>query len=101
MTRTTCKNRINKILRETTKGLHKDISWMPIHAAFRALDEAGFEVSFTGSHYSKDESGTPCSKTWTFEIEFGTKPIYGIATAHGAGTVQDPLSCYDVTAYVS
>lgn len=100
--RRTYRNRINRILADNTRGLFRDEYWQPVHASFRALESAGYEVNLTGANYDHDENGTPCRKVWTFEVAFGTsKPFYGIMTAAGAGTIEDPLSAYDVTAYVS
>jgi len=101
MTRVTAKNRINKILRECTSGLFSDEYWQPIHKSFRAIIEAGFDIIITNTQYQEDYRGIPISKVWKFEIAFGNKPIYGVMTAHGAGTVEDPLNRYDISAYVS
>lgn len=101
MTRQTIKNKINATLHETTKGLFSDENWVPVHAAFRKLEEMGWTPQLTGARYGHDANGNPDQKVWTFEIACGNKPIYGIITAHGAGTVTDPLCCYDVSAYVS
>jgi len=54
----------------------------------------------------KANNGVDVRKVWTFEIEFinarGKRDtLYGVLTAAGAGSVQEPLSKYDVTAYVS
>lgn len=101
MTRQTVKNRVNKMLSELTKGLFTDDYWTPVYGAFRALEAAGFAVELTGSKYGHDEHGSPNEKVWTFQIPMGCKPLYGILTAHGAGTVNDPISAYDISAYVS
>jgi hypothetical protein len=102
MTRQTAKNRINKILRETTNGLHKDEAWIPVYAAWKALDDAGFVVNVLKSDYQQNYEGDLVSKTWLFEVEFnGKKPFSGILTAHGAGSVSYPLERYDISAYVS
>jgi len=63
---------------------------------------AGFEVTIQNTKYGQDEKGTPCQKVWHFEISMGVdkKPLYGILTAHGAGTVEEPLKRYDISAYV-
>jgi len=102
MTRTTAKNRMNKILSETTKGLYSDECWAPVGAAWKALTAAGFEPMVLEAKYGHDDSnGNPVSKTWKFEVAMETgKPMYGVITAHGAGTVADPLSRYDISAYV-
>jgi len=102
MTRVTIKNRINKILREKTAGHFNDTGWVPVNTSFSAIREAGFDLNLTGTKYDKDAAGNPCSKTWTFEIDMGSKkPIFGICTAHGAGEIGNPLSSYDISAYVS
>lgn len=102
MTRTTAKNQINETLRTTTAGLHKDDFWKPVQAAWKAISDLGFDLVHTGSRYTHDSNGNTDSKIWTFEINLGTKrPLYGILTAHGAWTVDDPLCKYDISAYVS
>jgi len=101
MTRATAKNRINKILAASTKGLHSDECWAPVSETWKALRSAGFESNLLEAKYQQDDNGNPVSKSWTFEIEMEAgKPFFGIITAHGAGTVSDPLSRYDISAYV-
>jgi hypothetical protein len=99
--RQTTKNRINKILTATTKGRFNDEYWLPVQAAWKALHDAGYQVQINSSEYQW-ENGKPKDKQWKFEIpaEKG-KPFYGVLTCHGAGTVEDPLSVYDISAYVS
>ena len=103
MTRVTIKNRINDALKITTNGLHKDDYWAPVTAAWKAIRLLGYEVLITSANYTENDKGVPISKTWKFEVTFGenSKPFYGILTAHGAGTVEDPLLKYDISAYVS
>jgi|WetSurMetagenome_2_1015567.scaffolds.fasta_scaffold374983_2 hypothetical protein len=102
MTRTTAKNRINAILRDTTKGLFSDDCWQPVNQAWRVLRQHGFEAQVTNTRYGHDANSNPSEKVWFFEIPFeGKKPFQGVLTAHGAGTVEDPLSRYDISAYVS
>jgi hypothetical protein len=103
MTRQTMKNRINKVLHSSTKGIHRDDSWIPVHDAFRALESSGYPVIIVGTSYRTDENGNPCQKRWNFTVPHpdGGKPFSGIVVASGCGTVADPLSQYDVVAYVS
>ena len=102
MTRATARNHINMVLNAATKGLHSDEYWKPVQAAWKAVGDLGFDVLHTGSKYGHDDKGNTNEKVWTFEIDLGTKkPLYGILTAHGAGTVDDPLCKYDISAYVS
>jgi len=102
MTRTTAKNQINKILNTTTKGLFSDEYWKPVQETWTALRAAGFEVEIQSTRYGQDTKGNPSEKVWFFEIPFdgSKKPFQGILTCHGAGTVNDPLSKYDISAYV-
>ena len=106
-TRQTTKNRINKILSETTKGLFSDEYWLPVQAAWKALYDAGYQVEIHKSEYIW-ENGKMKDKKWTFEISgacvtgthYPVKPFYGVLTCHGAGTVNDPLCRYDISSYV-
>jgi len=48
----------------------------------------------------------PMRKIWQFEIPFTSErgrkgTLYGRVVAAGAGSVEEPLDKYDVTAYVS
>ena len=102
MTRVQAKKAINEALRITTQGLFKDDYWSPVKAAFEAVRGLGFELNVTDSEYRHDDNFNPCEKVWKYEVIVeGLKPIYGVLTAHGAGTVADPLSKYDISAYVS
>lgn len=101
MTRATARNHINMKLNAVTKGLHSDDSWIPVYAAWKVIEDLGFDLNIVSSEYGHND-GVPCEKVWKFEIDLGTKkPLYGILTAHGAGTVDDPLCKYDISAYVS
>jgi hypothetical protein len=40
-------------------------------------------------------------KKWLYNVSAERYVFYGVLTAHGAGTVKDPLSKYDISAYVS
>ena len=48
--------------------------------------------------------GNPNAKTWYVQVDYNDKrgrpqSIYGRVRAAGAGTVEDPLSRYDIVAY--
>lgn len=102
MTRVQARKAINEALRITTAGLHSDDCWEPVYNAWKAIRALGFEIEHTGSRYDQDFKGNPISKIWTYQIPFGTKkPFYGVLTCHGAGSVDEPLSKYDISAYVS
>jgi len=88
-----------------TSGIYRDQYWRPIQAIWKALEHAGLPFSISGSQYEK-EHGVDVRKVWTFEVPFTSergKPgvIYGRVVAAGAGSVEDPLDSYDVTAYAS
>ena len=86
-----------------TKGFFKDEAWENIRKIWDALNQAGIDWTLTGAEYDKnDTSVMPTSKTWKIEIYFTNKnnkptTLYGTVTAHGAGSVQDPLDRYDIT----
>ena len=103
MNRKSIKNEINKALRITTSGLHRDEYWKPVSAAWNAIRNLGYNLDISDAYYTKDSTGNPDSKIWKFCVgrEGMKNPMYGILTAHGAGTVDEPLSVYDITAYVS
>lgn len=103
MNRQTAKNQINRILREATAGLHRDEYWKPVADAWKRLADAGWVVRLIKTEY-RWEDGKPVEKFWQYEVYDGARlnsPIPGVLTAHGAGTVEDPLSAYDISAYVS
>ena len=100
-TRATIKNRVNKILFENTKGLFNDDCWKPVYNAFNLINQAGYQVTITDSKYShRPEDGVAVSKSWRFEVMTEGKPLFGVITAHGAGSIGDPLDRYDISAYI-
>jgi len=106
MSKVQAKRFVNGLLAKHTKGLFRDESWVPINKTFRELLNQNVLYELTETRYHQDDRGEPNSKDWRFEIPFvndkGRETIlYGIITAHGAGTVEDPLSRYDITAYVT
>lgn len=100
MVKKTAKNRINTILSQSTKGLFSDDSWIPVNNTWKALREAGFEVDVQSTRYGQDDKGNPKEKVWLITVSGHGFSFPGILTAHGAGTVADPLSMYDISAYV-
>jgi hypothetical protein len=101
MTRVTAKNRVNRILSDNSKGIYSDDYWCPIHKIFNTLLDSGFPVQIMSTKYRQNEDGLNISKEWRIQIplEIG-KPLDGIITAHGAGSIHDPLDRYDISAYV-
>jgi hypothetical protein len=102
MTRAGAKKAINETLRIKTAGLFSDEYWAPVYDAFEAIRAQGFDLWINESKYREDANGNPTEKCWKYQINMEVgKPIFGVLTAHGAGTVADPLSRYDISAYVS
>jgi hypothetical protein len=97
---------VNNLLHRHTKGFFNDDYWQPITKTFKELSRHGIEYVIEKTQYLKNDDGAPSAKIWSFTIEFYNDKsrkttLYGTITASGAGTVADPLSRYDVVAYVS
>jgi hypothetical protein len=98
--------KVNVILHKYSKGIFSDAYWKPVHDIRKAMEKANIPWIITKTEYSKDDQGRPNSKTWKVEVPYmgprGKKVIlHGQIVASGAGSVEDPLDKYDVTAYVS
>jgi hypothetical protein len=102
-------NRVNKLLAALSKGFFSDENWEAIHKIFSKLKEAGLKVEIHGAKYgghANTQDGMPNYKEWKISIPFTNNKgkavaLVGQITASGAGTVQDPMSRYDITAYVT
>ena len=97
---------VNKLLYRLSKGIYSDDNWAGVNRVWKEFEHMGLDWDISGSKYTHNEDGVPTGKTWTFEITFidnkGKKRVLpGILTAAGAGSVEDPLDKYDITAYVS
>ncbi len=101
--------RVNKLLSVLSKGIFSDNSWEAIRRIFSKLKEAGLEVDLIKTAYgghAESQSGMPTFKQWDISIPFinnkGKKVnLVGKIIAHGAGSIEDPLDKYDITAYVT
>jgi hypothetical protein len=97
---------VNKAIKNArVGGFHRDKYWKPINAIWDQFNRMGIPFSITKSEY-QTERGVPVSKTWKFEIPFTNERgrpqiVYGQVVASGAGSVDDPLETYDVTAYAN
>jgi hypothetical protein len=99
------RNYVNKLVHPYTKGIFSDQDWSNVKRVWDALDSAGLNWVMRGSQYYKDEEQRPSSKEWKFEVYFTNKngrptTLHGTLTAHGAGSVEDPLDRYDITCVV-
>lgn len=93
----------NIIPHEQIKGFFSDEAWEGIHQIWTAFDNSGIDWGITGSEYQHYD-GVPSGKKWQIEVNYfdkNNKPksIYGTVIASGAGTVEDPLSRYDIVVY--
>jgi hypothetical protein len=102
-------SRVNKILHSMSQGMFSDNSWEAINKIFKKLQELGIDVTVISAKYGGHAdvpSGMPKFKEWQISIPFTNKngkptELIGQITAHGAGSVEQPLDRYDITAYVS
>ena len=106
MTNEQARRNVNQVLAAYTQGLYKDQSWEGVDRIWKALTAAQLDWTMTGSQYHKNDRGVPSGKTWKFEVRFANRKqrpttLYGIVTASGAGSVENPLEVYDLTAYAS
>jgi len=90
---------------EAIKGFFDDDSWQGIQQIWNAFNQAGLDWNIAGSDYYPNGDNPMGGKIWKIEVNFTNnrgKPttLYGTVTAAGAGTVEDPLARYDITAYV-
>ncbi len=95
------KKKINKIIGATSKGFFSDESWTGVHNVWNAIRNMGVDLDVTSADYQHDSQGRPVRKVWGFTVTVDQKSYVGRLVASGAGSVEDPLSRYDITAYVS
>lgn len=83
-------------------GIYRDDYWLGPKKVFDFLRESDIDYGIVSAEYRHDESGIPCSKVWKVDLPFvdnkgKERLIRGTLTAHGAGSVRDPLDAYDLT----
>jgi hypothetical protein len=100
MTKNTTKNRINKIL-ASSPGIYSDQYWKAINHIFEALAGNGYNYQIESSQYHHNDQGLPIAKEWRLSITTDNYSFSAIITAHGAGSVTDPLDRYDISAYIT
>lgn len=102
---------VNGLLYRHTQGFFRDEDWSGVkRGVWDVLDGQGIDYTITSSEYIKESAsfprgGMPTAKQWKFEILFQNDKgkmttLYGVVTASGAGSVEDPLEKYDIVAYV-
>ncbi len=103
------KARLKTLLYKETKKctynkLYKDSGWNGPQCIWDTFNKLNLNWHITKSEYKKvkgDTSIMPSYKEWQFEIQWDSNKgrpmkLGGHVTASGAGTVDDPLSRYDV-----
>ena len=100
------RNKINKATGAVSKGIFSDEYWKGHKQVYNALvkicDELSLEVELQKSEYRQDQySKVPNSKIWIYRVYNDEMEGWFNITASGAGTVEDPLSKYDIVAYIS
>lgn len=105
MTNEQARRNVNQMLSHYTKGLFSDRSWEGVDRIWKAMRAGQLDWTMTGSEYYNGSDGRPHGKIWKFEVSFlnaKNRPttLHGTVTAAGAGSVEDPLDKYDLTAYV-
>lgn len=100
------KKALSKILKldELNGKYFGDQSWTPIHKLFDTLSKVNIPYKIEREEYKKDDSGKPISKEWLVGFDFKNEKgkdtfLYLLIVAAGAGTVEDPLSRYDLVMY--
>lgn len=102
------KKAINKAICGAAPGFYTDEYWNGKNLVTEALEKACIEMGLTWEiTYSAygvwDNLNEPTRKQWGFKVvdEANNRESYGIIVAAGAGTVKDPMSRYDICAYIS
>lgn len=106
MTKVKAVRTIRNLIYKYTKGIFSDTDWNNVNKIFAELNANNIPYVIKSADYRHNEDGISVAKVWKFEIEFLNdrgRPsiIYGYVTASGAGSVQDPLSKYDIVAIVN
>ncbi len=92
------KQLINSAICGAAPGFFTDPGWEGVHRVEHALDMVCVKHGLTWEHdqivYEEDR------KVWFFRVTDGQRTSHGIITGSFAGTINEPLSRYDVSAYI-
>jgi len=86
-------------------GIYNDDSWQVVHKIHGEMTKILPTLSLVDTNYKKDSDGKPTSKEWehigAFKTQQGKERVVWVRTvASAAGSVEEPLSRYDVTTMV-
>lgn len=98
-TKKTIKRKVQEILSSHNR-IYFDDYWVEVRDIFTQIANIGGFVSLDDVRYEHDENMVPVRKVWKFHVIIDGYSFHGILTAHGAGTVDEPLSRYDISAYL-
>jgi len=109
VSRQTLLRRLYKDIEPITRGFFRDNSWQSVKKVWNHFDRLDLNWHITDNYYGNghyDKTVPPERKRWHFEINFKNEKgnpnkIVGTLTAAGAGSVEDPLSRYDITVVMS
>ena len=104
------KAKMRKILNNTicnaAPGFYSDVYWAGkeriTDALSKVCEENDWTWQFEDVWYGHDEINEikmPIRKTWQITVTDGKIKVSGVIVAAGCGTVDDPLSRYDIVAY--
>lgn len=101
LTKQQARRLLYKKLTPYTKGIYRDQDWRHVRKVWDELDKMNVVNYITDTQYDY-RNMPPQYKEWHYTIEFTDKKgkpqkLQGILTAHGAGSVDDPLDRYDIT----
>jgi len=99
-TKITCKRRIQKVLSENSTGIFSDNSWEKVHSIWAAVRAIGADLVIESAEYGHNVDGVPIQKKWLYTVTLEGYTFTGVLTAHGAGSIKDPLDKYDISAYI-
>lgn len=104
MSKAKLKSTIYKMIGDATKKIYSDQYWNGVKKIWDVLDALELDWYIHKTEYKtyNKENKMPDAKEWRFQMKWfdnkgKSQTIGGIVTAHGAGSVEDPLDRYDVT----
>lgn len=100
------RNELYKNIGPLTTKMYRDDNWAAIYKIIGIIKTVceQYNATFVLNGAKYDDGGLPNQwKKWNFSIEFlnqngNDDKLDGVLTAHGAGSIKDPLDMYDITA---